>query len=80
MDLSVCSAADLGWKALMGALSDLAAMGASPLGSLVALASGWSGQGEVALGVMGGVAEASTATGCPVVGATCRRRANWWWP
>ena len=69
VDLSVCSAADLGWKAMMGALSDLAAMGASPLGSLVALCvPGGSGQGEVALGVMGGVAEASTATGCPVVG------------
>ena len=69
VDLSVCSAADLGWKALMGALSDLAAMGASPLGSLVALCvPGGSGHGEVALGVMGGVAEASTATGCPVVG------------
>ena len=69
VDLSVCSAADLGWKALMGALSDLAAMGASPLGSLVALCvPGGSGRGEVALGVMGGVAEASTATGCPVVG------------
>ena len=69
VDLSVCTAADVGWKALMGALSDLAAMGASPLGALVALCvPGGSGHGEVALGVMGGVAEASTATGCPVVG------------
>jgi len=69
VDLSVCTPGDVGWKALMGALSDLAAMGASPLGALVALCvPGGSGQGEVALGVMGGVAEASTATGCPVVG------------
>ncbi len=69
VDLSVCTAADVGWKALMGALSDLAAMGASPLGALVALCvPGGAGHGEVALGVMGGVAEASTATGCPVVG------------
>jgi len=69
VDLSVCTAADVGWKALMGALSDLAAMGASPLGALVALCvPGGAGHGEVALGVMGGVAEASTATGCPVAG------------
>ena len=69
VDLSVCTAGDVGWKALMGALSDLAAMGASPLGALVALCvPGGSGHGEVAVGVMGGVAEASTATGCPVVG------------
>jgi len=53
----------------MGALSDLAAMGATPLGALVALCvPGGSGQGEVALGVMAGVGEASAASGCPVVG------------
>lgn len=27
VDLALCSAADVGWKAVMGALSDLAAMG-----------------------------------------------------
>ena len=37
VDLSVCTPGDVGWKALMGALSDLAAMGAVPLGALVAL-------------------------------------------
>ena len=53
----------------MGALSDLAAMGAAPLGALVALCvPGGSGEGDLALGVMAGVAEASAATGCPVVG------------
>jgi thiamine-monophosphate kinase len=68
-DLALCSAADVGWKALMGALSDLAAMGALPLGALVALCvPGGSGDGELALGVMAGVAEASAAAGCPVVG------------
>jgi thiamine-monophosphate kinase len=68
-DLSLCSPGDVGWKALMGALSDLAAMGAGPLGALVALCvPGGSGDGELAVGVMAGVAEASVAAGCPVVG------------
>jgi thiamine-monophosphate kinase len=59
----------VGWKALMGALSDLAAMGAAPLAALVALCvPGGSGEGALALGVMAGVAEASATAGCPVVG------------
>ena len=32
VDLSICSPGDVGWKALMGALSDLAAVGAAPSG------------------------------------------------
>lgn len=69
VDLSVCSPADVGWKSLMRALSDLAAMGAAPLGALVALCvPGGSGEGETAVGVMSGVASASAASGCPVVG------------
>ena len=69
VDLSLCSPGDVGWKALMGALSDLAAMGAAPLAALVALCvPGGSGEGELALGVMDGVAEAAAASGCPVVG------------
>ncbi len=69
VDLAVCSPGDVGWKALMGALSDLAAMGSLPLGALVALCvPGGSGQGDLALGVMAGVAEATVASGCPVVG------------
>ena len=69
VDLSLSSPADVGWKALMGALSDLAAMGAGPLAALVALCvPGGSGDGALALGVMAGVAEASVASGCPVVG------------
>jgi thiamine-monophosphate kinase len=67
----------------MQALSDLAAMGASPVGALIALgvpgernvdvdvgfdaASGARG-GELALGVTDGVAEASASSRCPVVG------------
>ena len=68
-DLALSSAADVGWKALMGALSDLAAMGVAPLAALVALCvPGGSGEGELAVRVMAGVAEASAAAGCPVVG------------
>jgi thiamine-monophosphate kinase len=69
VDRGLCSPHDIGWKALMGALSDLAAMGARPLGALVALCVPEAdGDGSVALGVMEGVAEASAASGCPVVG------------
>jgi thiamine-monophosphate kinase len=69
VDLSVCTPGDVGWKALMGALSDLAAMGATPVGALVALCvPGGAGDGDTALGVMAGVSEAATASGCPVVG------------
>jgi thiamine-monophosphate kinase len=69
VDLSVCTPGDVGWKALMGALSDLAAMGSSPLGALIALCvPGGAGDGEMAFGVMEGVAEAARATRCPVVG------------
>ena len=69
VDLSISSPGDVGWKALMGALSDLAAVGATPVGALVALCvPGGSGRGDLALAVMAGVAEASAAGGCPVVG------------
>src|SRR5271155_2434129 len=68
-DLAICSPGDVGWKALMGALSDLAAMGATPLGALVALCvPGGAGDGDLTLGVMAGVAEASAAARCPIVG------------
>ena len=51
VDLALCSPGDVGWKALMGALSDLAAMGAAPLAALVALCvPGGTGEGELALG------------------------------
>ncbi len=77
VDLALFSPADVGWKALMGALSDLAAMGAAPLGALIALCvPGGSGDGSLALGVMAGVAEASSASGCPVVGGDVSGAAN----
>jgi thiamine-monophosphate kinase len=68
-DLTLCSPRDVGWKALMGALSDLAAMGARPIGALVALCvPSVPGQGALALAVMEGVAEAATDSDCPVIG------------
>ncbi|MGP0029736.1 MAG: thiamine-phosphate kinase [Acidimicrobiales bacterium] len=69
VDLDLCRPSDVGWKALMGALSDLAAMGARPVGALVALCvPEGSDDGALALGVMGGVAEATAASRCPIVG------------
>jgi thiamine-monophosphate kinase len=68
-DFDLCTPGDAGWKALMRSLSDLAAMGSAPLGALVALCvPGSTGSGELAKGLMGGVAEASRSSGCPVVG------------
>jgi thiamine-monophosphate kinase len=68
-DLALCGPDDVGWKALMGALSDLAAMGARPLGALVALCvPATSGGGSLSLGVMEGIAQAAGASACPVVG------------
>ena len=59
----------------MQALSDLAAMGAAPLGALVALCvPGGSGEGALALGVMDGVAEASAASRLPGRRAATSRR------
>jgi thiamine-monophosphate kinase len=68
-DLALSSVHDVGWKALMSALSDVAAMGARPIGALVALCVPGLGRGEgTAVGVMEGVAEAAAAGACPVVG------------
>jgi thiamine-monophosphate kinase len=69
VELGLCSPADVGWKALMGALSDLAAMGARPVGALVALTvPEGEGDGSVTVAVMEGVAEAGAASECPIVG------------
>ncbi|HEY2215418.1 MAG TPA: AIR synthase related protein, partial [Acidimicrobiales bacterium] len=69
VDLAFCSPNDVGWKALMGALSDLAAMGARPVGALVALCvPEGAGDGAMAVQVMEGVAEAGEAAGCPIIG------------
>ncbi|MDB4908187.1 MAG: thiamine-monophosphate kinase [Gemmatimonadetes bacterium] len=64
--------AELGWRATMAALSDLAAMGASPLGILVALevSADWtSSLGELA----SGIAEAARAAGTTIRGGNLSR-------
>jgi len=64
-DLSLLSHADLGWKALTAAVSDLAAMGATPHSALLTLCAP---PGTDLEGVVAGVADASAAWDCPVVG------------
>ena len=69
VDLDLCHPSDVGWKGLMRAASDLAAMGATPVGALVALCiPGGATHGAVSVSVMEGVAEAARAIECPVVG------------
>jgi thiamine-monophosphate kinase len=64
-DLTLCNPRDVGWKALMGALSDLAAMGVRPVGAVVALCAP---SGVDVVAVMEGVAEAAAVSACPIVG------------
>ncbi|HXA32782.1 MAG TPA: thiamine-phosphate kinase, partial [Acidimicrobiales bacterium] len=65
VDLDLCTPADLGFKAVMVTVSDLAAMGGRPEHLLVSVAAP-PGTDLDDLGK--GVAEAATATGCIVVG------------
>lgn len=64
-DLAVVGLDDFGWKAVMAAVSDLAAMGARPLFALVTYCLP---QGADVAALTAGVGEAATATSCPVVG------------
>ena len=65
VDPDVSSPADIGWKALMVAVSDLAAMGAEARAALLSVAAP---AGFPVEHLAEGVAEAATATGCAVVG------------
>lgn len=65
VDLDLCSPADVGWKALMVTVSDLAAMGARATYALLSVAAP---VGFDIDGLAEGVAEASARTGCVVVG------------
>jgi thiamine-monophosphate kinase len=64
-DLSLTSLSDLGWKALMASVSDLAAMGAEP-GFAVVTVAGPAGTDLVEL--YDGLGPAASAAGCPIVG------------
>ena len=70
------ASADLGWKALAVAVSDLAAMGAEPLGARGrAGARPGAGRRTTSVAIYGGVAECARACGCPVVGGDVSRAA-----
>ena len=63
---------DIGWRAAAGALSDLAAVGAKPVGVLVALGMP-GGQREPGVEIMGGVARAARSVGAKVLGGDLLR-------
>ncbi|HVC25020.1 MAG TPA: thiamine-phosphate kinase [Acidimicrobiales bacterium] len=65
VDLQLSSLADLGWKALAVNVSDVAAMGGTPLAAVVALAGARGPQIEP---LYEGLREAATHYGCPIVG------------
>jgi len=65
-DLSLVGLDDLGWKALVANVSDVAAVGGRPLAAVVAVA-GPLGEIDVDL-LYDGLLAASQAYGCPVVG------------
>jgi len=65
VDLALSSLADVGWKALMVTVSDLAAMGAEARAVLLSVAAP---AGCALDEVADGVAEAAAAVGCAVVG------------
>ncbi len=67
--------ADLGWKALAVAVSDLAAMGAEPVGAVVGLALGTAWTPDDAVAVYGGLGDCARSCGCPVVGGDVARAA-----
>jgi thiamine-monophosphate kinase len=70
LDLALFALADLGFKAVTAALSDLAAMGARSRALVVAVTAP---EGTDLDALFGGVAEASALTGCPVVGGDLSR-------
>ena len=82
VDLSLCSPGDVGWKALMGALSDLAAMGATPArgagGAVRARRVGRGGAGPRRS--WPAWPRPRRPPGARWSAATCRRRVCWSWP
>jgi thiamine-monophosphate kinase len=66
-DLRITTVADLGWKALVRNVSDIAAMGGRPLHAVVSVVVP-PGGGSLLDQLYDGLADASAAFGCPVVG------------
>lgn len=64
-DLSLTTLGDLGWKALAATVSDIGALGARPCHALLTLCAP---AGADVLALAEGVAQASAAFSCPVVG------------
>ncbi len=59
----LCSAAEIGWRAVVSSLSDIAAMGGAPGAYVVSLAVGSSIEREDARGIVRGMREAAEACG-----------------
>jgi thiamine-monophosphate kinase len=72
-DRSWLSLEDLGWKSLMAAASDLAAMGAAPIGALAQLALPKSLKRHELAALARGQARAARAIACPVIGGNLSR-------
>lgn len=64
---------DVGWRAHAAALSDLAAMGASPRAGLLSLVLPSALEDEAVLAIARGAAEAGDAFGAPIVGGNLSR-------
>lgn len=72
VEVGLSGPADIGYKALMASLSDLAAMGASPACAVVAVAAP---EGSDLDGLGEGLAQAAREAACPVVGGDLSRGA-----